>query len=419
MKTVPDDNPKKPISSNDTITFSIKKPKINPPKINKPKPGTNKILKVLAVVLVIFAVGFFGGWLGSRSQSYNKQAEANTEAARTTVVNESELISELAKTVGEGVVSVNVKTQQEVQGVFGNRNMEQSGAGTGFIISKEGIVVTNRHVVPTGTNEVSIVLSDGTELDNVKVIGRTNASDPLDVAFLKIEDSKGKELKPVKIGDSSKMRVGDKVIAIGNALGQFQNTVTSGIVSGYGRKIQASDGSGNSTETLQNLFQTDAAINQGNSGGPLVNMNGEVIGINTAVAGDGAENIGFSIPINDVKGIIETVLTSGKFERPYLGVKYVELNDDYAYEFNLDRNRGAYLAPSRNGSTVIKDSPAAKAGLKEKDIIIKINGEEINENNSLISLVQKNKVGETIDVTVVRDGKEEVIKVKLEAAPQE
>lgn len=419
MKAVPDDISKKPIDPKDTITFSIKKPKINPPKMKTPKQGTNKILKILAVVSVIFAVGFFGGWLGSRSQSYNKQAEANTEAARTTVVNESELISELAKTVGEGVVSVNVKTQQEVQGVFGNRNMEQSGAGTGFIISKEGIVVTNRHVVPTGTNEVSIVLSDGTELDNVKVLGRTNASDPLDVAFLKIEDAKGKELKPVRIGDSSKMRVGDKVIAIGNALGQFQNTVTSGIVSGYGRRIQASDGNGNSTETLQNLFQTDAAINQGNSGGPLVNMNGEVIGINTAVAGDGAENIGFSIPINDVKGIIETVLASGKFERPYLGVKYVELNDDYAYEFNLDRNRGAYLAPSRNGQAIIKNSPADKAGLKEKDIIIKINGEEINENNSLISLIQKNKVGETVDVTVVRDGKEEVIKVKLEAAPKE
>ncbi len=391
-------------------------------KLNKPnRRKLNQTAKYFIATIGVLLVGIFGGLIGASAvKNGSSNGTANTEAARTTVVNESELISELAKTVGEGVVSVNVKQTQSVQDYFGRTQERQSqGAGTGFIISKEGIVVTNRHVVPQGIDEVSVVLSDGTELDKVKVIGRTSENDSLDVAFLKIEDAKGKELKPVKIGDSSKMRVGDKVIAIGNALGQFQNTVTSGILSGYGRQIEASDGSGNSPETLQNLFQTDAAINQGNSGGPLVNMNGEVIAINTAVAGDGAENIGFAIPINDVQGLISTVLEKGKFERPYLGVRYVELNDDYAYEYNLDRNRGAYLAPSRDGETIIKDSPADKSDLQEKDIIIKINGQEINENNSLISLVQKNKVGDTIELTVMRDGQEKTVKVKLEAAPSQ
>lgn len=419
---MPEEQPKKEenLPNSEAVKVVDKKP--SPAKKQYARKGNyNKFLLFFAATFTILAVGFLGGWLGARSLNNESSTSISTEAARTTVVNESELISELAKTVGEGVVSVNVKQTQSVQDFFGRTSERESqGAGTGFIISKEGIVVTNRHVVPQGTDEVSVVLSDGTELDNVKVIGRTSESDPLDVAFLKIEDAKGKELKPVKLGDSSKMRVGDKVIAIGNALGQFQNTVTSGIVSGYGRQIEAYDSSGTSGETLQNLFQTDAAINQGNSGGPLVNMNGEVIAINTAVAGDGAENIGFAIPINDVQGIIASVLEKGKFERPYLGVRYVELNDDYAYEYNLDRNRGAYLAPNvEGGDSIIKNSPADKAKLKEKDIIIKINGEEINENNSLISLVQKNKVGDTIDVTVIRDGKEETVKVKLEAAPNQ
>src|SRR5206468_3856028 len=182
-------------------------------------------------------------------------------------------------------------------------------------------------VVPSGTTQVSVTLSDGTELKNVTVIGRTGDSDNLDVAFLKVNDAQGHKLVPAPIGDSSQVQVGDDVVAIGNALGQFQNTVTSGIISGYGRSVQAGDssGSGNSGENLDNLFQTDAAINEGNSGGPLVNLNGQVIGINTAVAGN-AQNIGFAIPINDVKGLVKQVLANGKFERPYLGVQYVPLD---------------------------------------------------------------------------------------------
>lgn len=211
------------------------------------------------------------------------------------------------------------------------------------------------------------------------------------------------------------MEVGDRVIAIGNALGQFENTVTSGILSGYGRDVQARDGS--SIESLQNLFQTDAAINPGNSGGPLMNLNGEVIGINVAVA-DG-QNIGFAIPINDVKGLIASVRKNGKLERPYLGVRYVSLTDDAAYYYNLDVKRGAYIAPSRQGQpSVIPDSPADRAGIREKDIIVAINDVAIDERNSLVSVLGRFSVGDTVELKIIRDGKEQKISLKLEAAPQ-
>jgi serine protease Do len=205
-------------------------------------------------------------------------------------------------------------------------------------------------------------------------------------------------------------------VAIGNALGQFQNTVTSGIISGFGRSVQAGDESGGSSETLQNLFQTDTAINQGNSGGPLVNTSGEVIGINTAVAGN-AENIGFAIPINDLQGLINSVLKEGKLLRPYLGVRYISLTDDLAYEYNLgDHKRGAYLAPGSE-TVVLDNSPAQKAGLKVKDIITKVDDVPINENNSLTSVLGRHSVGDKVTLTIIRDGKEQKLTATLEAAP--
>lgn len=208
------------------------------------------------------------------------------------------------------------------------------------------------------------------------------------------------------------------MVAIGNALGQFQNTVTSGIISGFGRSIQAGDSSGSAqTETLLNLFQTDASINQGNSGGPLVNLKGEVIGINTAVAGGGAENIGFAIPIDDIQPLIKTVLDKGKLERPYLGVRYASITADLAYTYNLPVQEGAYIIPSRNSASIVSGSPAEKAGLQEKDIITKIAGEAITPKRSLVSILGSKSVGDKVDLTILRDGKEQTITVTLEAAP--
>jgi serine protease Do len=323
------------------------------------------------------------------------------------------LISQIAKDVGPSVVSVNVVGQSALGSRYGTAGTQES-AGTGFIVSSN-VIVTNRHVVPAGTTSVNVVLSDGTKLDGVTVIGRTNDSDPLDVAFLKVNDTKGKTLKPVTLGDSSKMQVGDKVVAIGNALGQFQNTVTSGIISGYGRDLEAGDASGGSTEQLQDLFQTDAAINEGNSGGPLVNINGEVIGINTAVAG-GAQNIGFSIPISDVSSLIKSVLATGKLERPYLGVHYVSITDDFAAANNLPTKRGAYIDPGDGG--VVSSSPAANAGLQGGDIITKVNDANVDDNHSLSTLLGHYAVGQKVTLTVVRDGKTQTITATLGAAPQ-
>lgn len=375
----------------------------------------NKIALALFLLLISISAGFFGGYFGSQA----KNSRSNSLETQKEIINdEGNLITQIARDVGPSVVSVNVTSQGTVSTFFGPQTTVQESAGTGFIVSEDGVVVTNRHVVPKGVKNISITLSDGTELSDVEVIGRTNDNDTLDIAFLKIKDKKGKELKPVKLGDSNKVEVGDRVVAIGNALGQFQNTVTSGIISGYGRSIEAGDESGSSGETLQNLFQTDAAINQGNSGGPLVNMQGEVIAVNTAVAGGRAENIGFAIPISDIQGLIKSVLETGELKRAYLGIRYVSLTDDYAYEYNLNTKRGAYILPSKNGvSSILENSPASKAGLKEKDIITKVNDTSIDEKNSLTSVLGRLTVGEKVTLTVVRDGQEMKIDATLEAAP--
>ncbi len=380
------------------------------PKLQIQKNLADKLL----LVLICLTAGFGGGWIAVKSSSNGNQTSRETK--QQIIANESQLINQIAKDVGPSVVSVNVVGTVTTNGYFGTSQQQQEGAGTGVIISKEGIIITNRHVVPSSTSSVSVTLSDGTKLTDVEVIGRTAESDSLDIAFLKIKDTKGKTLTAAKLADSSKVQVGDKVVAIGNALGQFQNTVTSGIISGFGRSVEAGDESGRASETLQNLFQTDTAINRGNSGGPLVNTNSEVVGINTAVAGN-AENIGFAIPINDIQGLVNSVLKTGKLTRPYLGVRYVSLTDDYAYQYNLSTKRGAYLAPNDAQAVIVPGSPAEKAGLKEKDIITKINDTDINENNSLTSVLGRSSVGDKVKLTVIRDGKTISIDATLEAAP--
>lgn len=392
--------------------------RLNIKKVTVPQQARTKGAGIFLLILVCATAGFGGGYLGSNSrQQASSNSPAITKANQQQALNESELISALAKNVSPSVVSVDVTTTVTQQTFFGLRSGEQQGAGTGIIISEDGYIITNRHVVDGNANNVNVTMSDGTKYADVEIVGRTNEGDPLDIAFLKIKDTKGKKLPAAKLGDSSMVQVGDKVVAIGNALGQFQNTVTSGIISGFGRTVEA--GGFNSSESLQNLIQTDAAINEGNSGGPLVNIAGEVIGINTAIAGGGAQNIGFAIPITDVQGLIKSVLTKGRLERPYLGVRYVNLTDDYAYEFNLSVKRGAYItASTRGGDAIAKDSPAEKAGLKEKDIITEINGEKIDETHSLLSLISKHPVGEVVNLKIIRDGREQTIKATLEATPQ-
>lgn len=386
-----------------------------PPKTNPHEnPAKQRVMAIVLLLILSTSFGFIGGYFGDRAQ---QTGGLTGQTSRQTVTAESEVITGLAKDVGPSVVSINVTSRGVSQTNFGSRAVERRSAGTGIIIDTNGIIITNRHVIPATATAVSVTLSDGTEFENVEVVGRTNDNDTLDIAFLKIIDKKGKDLKAAKLGDSSRVEVGQNVVAIGNALGQFQNTVTSGIISGYGRSLEAADEQ--SSETLQNLFQTDTAINAGNSGGPLVNFDGEVIGINTAIAAGDAQNIGFAIPVNDVKGLVMSVLRDGKLLRPYLGVRYVTLTDDVAFQYNLSTKRGAYIPPADPGEQVIlSDSPAAKAGIKAGDIIIKVNNDPINETNSLISVLGRHSVGDKVTITVVRDNNEQKIEVTLEAAPQ-
>lgn len=371
----------------------------------------------ITIIIVAVIASLVGGYVGARFYSPRLTSLDSTAAQQKIVSSQSELIATIAKDVSPSVVSINVKSKAQVstlEELFNGGNSAQTSesAGTGIVLSSDGIIITNRHVIPDNATNVTVTTSEGKTYENVKVLARDPRSN-MDIAFLKIEGAK--DLKPAKIGDSSKMQVGDAVVAIGYALGEFENTVTSGIVSGLGRPITAGDG-GSSTESLTNLFQTDAAINPGNSGGPLVNMNGEVIGINTAVAGN-AENIGFSIPVNDIKAQISSILEKGKLEVPYMGVRYVVLNKTIKDQFELSTDSGAWLKATGAKQAVINGSPADKAGLKEGDIITKVNGEVVNEENQLASRLSKYGVGETVTITYIRDGKESTAKVTLEVAP--
>jgi serine protease Do len=431
------DDETNPTSSPESQAFKLPPPELPTiPLGHKPKPPVRdpsdprimrraRRLAAVFLVLIVFAISFLGGWLGSVAHDNNNDSTSSIQSKQTVLSSASDVISHIAKTVGPSVVSVDVTSQgaSSSDNAFGfdfggSGSQTQEDAGTGIIISADGLIITNRHVIPDGTTSVSVTLSDGTTYDNVQVVGRTSDEDSLDIAFLKISNLNGKTLVPATIGDSSQMQVGDQVVAIGNALGQFQNTVTSGIISGYGRSVQAGDSSGTTSENLSDLFQTDAAINEGNSGGPLVNLSGQVIGINTAIASD-SQNIGFAIPINDVTGLIKSVEQTGKLSQPYLGIVYVPITSDVQQQYNLSVANGAYIptADQAGQTTVLSGGPADKAGVQPGDIITAIDGTAINENTSLTSVLDQDSVGQVVTLTIIRGGKTQSIKVTLGAAP--
>ena len=316
-------------------------------------------------------------------------------------------IADVANKVSPPVVSITTETR--TLGWFG-QSTTSSAAGTGMIVSSDGYVLTNKHVVE-GANKVNVILDDGTTYEDVKVVGTDPAND---VAFIKIDGVS--DLPAVTFGDSKTMNVGQQVIAIGNALGQFQNTVTEGIVSGLNRAITASDSTGSAYEYLTDLIQTDAAINSGNSGGPLVNAAGQVIGLNVATSS--ANDIGFAIPISSVKGMLKNILNTGKAERAYIGVNYKTITPDVAKEYNLSVKTGGYVyTDSKNTSAVISGSPADKAGVKSGDIITAINGVEVGKAGSITALVGEYAVGDTIQLHILRNGGELNLNVTLEAYP--
>ena len=302
-------------------------------------------------------------------------------------------IAEVANRVAPSVVSIVTETKTKGYSLFyGETESTGAAAGTGIIVSSDGYVLTNKHVIDSAT-KIYVVLDDGTVYRDVSLV----ATDPLnDVAFLKIANVQ--DLQAATLGDSKTIVLGEQVIAIGNALGQYQNTITSGIISGTGRSLTATDSSYQNAETLSDMIQTDAAINSGNSGGPLVNAAGEVIGINTAVSS--GNSIGFAIPISSVKGMLKTLLSTGTTKRAFAGISYTNIDATTALESNLASTFGAYV------SGTVKGSPAEKAGLKKDDIILAIDGIKIGANSSLGTLLGERAVGETITLTVLRDNKE-------------
>ncbi|HWZ65763.1 MAG TPA: trypsin-like peptidase domain-containing protein, partial [Patescibacteria group bacterium] len=332
-----------------------------------------------------------------------------TQNREKIVLQEGEAMANVFKKVSPATVSVITESVSPVN-FFGTTSV-QKGAGSGLIISSDGYVLTNKHVVPEGITKVSVMMADGKQYNDVTVVGR----DPLnDIAFLKIAGVNS--MAVAELGDSSLVQPGQRVAAIGNALGQFRNSITAGIISGIGRPLQATDGSTGSSEKLENLLQTDAAINPGNSGGPLVTLDGKVIGINVATA-ESAQTIGFAIPINDAKRLVDTVRKTGKIVKPYLGARYVSLTPEAASSINVSVDHGAYISGGPSQPAVLPGSPADKAGLREHDIILKVNDIDVTQQRSLASIISGFGAGDKIKLTIQRDGKESVVTVTLEAYP--
>jgi len=283
---------------------------------------------------------------------------------------------------------------------------QQVAAGSGFVIDSNGLILTNKHVVNISGASYTVITNDGK-----KYPAQVLARDPVqDLAVVKINAS---GLPALTLGDSGNLQIGQTVIAIGNALGQFSNTVSKGVISGLSRSITASEGGG-SSETLSQVIQTDAAINPGNSGGPLLDLSGKVIGLNTAIV-EGAQNIGFAIPINQAKKDISQVEATGKISYPFLGIRYVIITDDIKQKNNLPVNYGALVTHGSNAAdvAVTPGSPADKAGIKEGDIVLELNGQKITQDNDLAKMLQSLNVGDTVTLKILSGGQEKTVSVML------
>ena len=367
---------------------------IKPKITTTPKPANT--LSVAAFVLALSACG-----IGAYNYYHSGGVTNNNYGPDGNSMNfEAGSIADIANKVSDSVVSITTEVRTKTW--FGTESTGQA-AGTGFIISESGYIMTNKHVVENAKT-VNITLNSGKTYKNVKVVGL----DPLnDSAILKVENPEN--FKAVKLGDSKTINPGQQVIVIGNALGEYSNSVTSGIISGTGRSLVASDSNGSAYEQLSDMIQTDAAINGGNSGGPVVNAAGEVIGIATAYASS-SQTVGFAIPIASVKGIINNVLETGNFARAVLGVQYTTVTADIADENNLPVNYGAYISDK-----ITSGGAGESIGLAKGDIITEVNGIKIGKAGSLSTLIGEYKVGDKITIKYLRNNQEHLKEVTLKA----
>lgn len=414
----------------------------NRSKTTKRNMNSGSILTTLGYLFFTFIVSFCSGVLAviivlnspglSSRLNFSKNLRSGTgstqvvkEISNIKTVNEESAIIDVASKTTDSVVSIivsrdlpalNNRFGGQFDGLFGRDFLDnqgqgqptQIGAGSGYIVSTDGFIITNRHVVDDTRADYTVVLNSG-EILPTKVLAR----DPImDIAILKAEAKS--ELKPIILGDSGGLKIGQTAIAIGNSLGEFNNTFSRGIISGLGRTIVASDEDGGASELLENIIQTDASINPGNSGGPLVDINGNVIGMNVANSPNG-ENIGFAIPINEIKPVLKSVIETGQILRPYLGISFLPINPEIAKQNNLPVDYGALLNATSGSSAVAANGPAAKAGLRQGDIILSIDGQKIDTQNPLPRAVQSKKVGDEVVLKVRRGDAEIEVKLVLEA----
>ena len=368
---------------------------------------------ISAAIALVILVSVLGGALSERlfgyrvlDQFFPRQEQGfhlPTESQR--ILNEESVVIEVAEKVSPSVVTIGIsKTQAIIEfpqspfelffgsPQFGTQEEQvEQDIASGFIITDDGLVVTNKHVVSDTQAKYRVITKDDKTYE-VQKIYRDPAND---IAILKIEAS---GLNPVELGDSTNLKVGQFVIAIGTALGEFRHTVTTGVISGLGRGITAGSPLEGYVEELDNVIQTDAAINPGNSGGPLLNSAGQVIGINVAVASQG-QNIGFALPINIVKESIDNFNQTGQFSRPFLGIRYQMISREAALMNEVPE--GAYVAE------VVADSPAEKAGIKAGDIITHLDNQRLADvEGGLATVISKKKVGDSLSITLWRDGEE-------------
>jgi serine protease Do len=379
----------------------------------------NRIFWEGVVLVFLLCVMFFliNGISQIEWLNFKKVEEKTEDAMYVSNISYEQAIIDVAKNSSPSVVSIVISKdilvyEQEWVNPFPEFNiqipqyvpkgskLQDVGAGSGFIVSADGLVLTNKHVVSDNKAKYTIFTNEGKKY-NANVL----ALDPMqDLAIIKIENS-GEIFNPVVLGDSDSIQIGQTAIAIGNALGRFSNTVSVGVISGLGRTISASSKTGETYETLENIIQTDAAINEGNSGGPLLNLKGEVIGINVAIAED-AQDISFALPINLAKKSIEQVVKNNKIVYPFLGVRYTLVDESLKEKNNLTVNYGALILKGNNGEkAVTADSAAEKAGIKEGDIILEINEEKITTKNPLSVIIVKYNPGEEIKLKILREEK--------------
>jgi serine protease Do len=384
-----------------------------------PAPVNYKLGIIILALLAGIIGGLFGALYLAQKPFFQKMFGYNNSGTyqQNLILNEQSATTEVVEQAGPAVVSIVISKQISQMspnvfdpfGVFDNPGNEQSGsselrqvgAGTGFFVSSDGMIVTNKHVVSDDTAQYSVITNDGKSYD-AKVLSK----DPVnDIAIIKIDIRNAPFLN---FADSSTIQLGQHVIAIGNSLGEYQNTVTAGIISGIGRSVIA--GGMGELEQLDGVIQTDAAINSGNSGGPLLDLSGKVIGINTAADRQG-QSIGFAIPSNDVKVALDSYRNGGKIVRPFLGVRYMMITEAVAKSENLPKDFGALIIRGNSATdfAVQPGSPADKAGLQENDIIMEVNGDKLTEQNSLTRVLKKYKPNDSLTLKVFSKGQEKTV----------